>query len=139
MAKAVFQLTPRQLASAMIVVQFKGRQPMRGTAASYKQFLIKARLASAANRVREILPDIESYNADNTGNRTDVDGNASTSGYSGMKIALLRAHYDSTLKPLVAIVRSSRTDYCIQATVKGQTEFKNGPSATIEPGHCPAH
>ncbi len=94
---------------------------------------------AASNLVRSVLPDVESYNADNTASPNDVDGNASTGGYAGMTVAILRRRYDRAFPVrAVSVVRSTRGSYCVQATVKGETASKNGPAAPILLHRCPA-
>ena len=67
---------------------------------SYLSFKDRANKSAAQANVRAVLPDIESYNADNTvGNTqndpdTAVDATHSDSGYQGMTAALLKSGYD---------------------------------------------
>ena len=135
----VSQLTGSKLQSATIVLSVNGQIKAVGSASAYKAFMIRAREATAENLIRSMLPDVESYNADNVGTSTDVDRNAATHGYAGMTITLLRHHYDSSLPAREdSIVRSTRTSYCVQATFKGETASKSGPAAPIKSGRCSA-
>src|SRR4051795_2200641 len=66
---------------------------------SYLSFKDRADKSAAQANVRAVLPDVESYNADNTvgaGAGTDPDFATSTldSGYQGMTSALLKTKYD---------------------------------------------
>src|SRR6478672_5514767 len=67
---------------------------------SYLSFKDRANKSAAQANVRAVLPDIESYNADNTpgaDSATDPDFSVDTghanSGYSGMTAALLKSKY----------------------------------------------
>jgi hypothetical protein len=133
----VTHLTGSKLRSATIVLSVNGQIKGVGSAASYKAFMLRAREATAENLIRSMLPDVESYNADNVGTSTDIDRNAATHGYAGMTITILRHRYDSSLPAREdSVVRSARTTYCVQATFKGETASKNGPAAPIKAGRC---
>jgi hypothetical protein len=98
------------------------------------RFVFDQRLNAAAEPIREALPDIETYNADNSsGGKQDPAPNLT--GYAGMTVAYLRQHYDLAL-PDVKIVRATTSSYCVQATVNGITVKKDGPSAMIVAGTC---
>jgi type II secretion system protein G len=77
---------------------------------SYLSFKDRANKSAAQANVRAVLPDIESYNADNTvGNTTnDPDGATDTthsdSGYQGMTAALLKSGYDQAFPSGVWII-----------------------------------
>jgi type IV pilus assembly protein PilA len=110
---------------------------------SYLSFKDRANKSAAQSDVRALVPSVESFNSDNTGAAGDVDSNASTSGYDGMTLALLKSQYDqsidtgstspyvipSTFSPTSPLTAS--TDYCITATIGGWTAFKHGPAGTI--------
>ena len=72
---------------------------------SYLSFKDRANKSAAQANVRAVLPDIESYNADNTvGNTTnDPDGATDTThadqGYTGMTAALLKSQYEALEEP----------------------------------------
>jgi type IV pilus assembly protein PilA len=85
---------------------------------SYLSFKDRANKSAAQANVRAVIPDIESYNADNTpGNTTnDPDGSVtgdpdlathSTSGYEGMTAALLKRQYDQAFPSGLWIIGSS--------------------------------
>ncbi len=134
----VYQLTGSPLRSTTIVVTVNGKTTVVGTATSYKAFIIRAHQATATNRIRMVLPDVESYNADNVGTRNDPDRNSSTHGYAGMTMAILRDRYDRSLAlGSVDVVRTTRTGYCLQAAVEREVVFKNGPRALFKLGRCP--
>src|SRR5205085_4431192 len=115
-------------------------------------------LKSAAQaNVRAVLPDIESYNADNTvGNTTndpdrETDTTHSDSGYQGMTAALLKSNYDQAFPSAVWIIGSndvggatpptgtgitangalSTTNYCVVAQNGSWYAWKHGPGGTI--------
>src|SRR5947208_9835423 len=80
---------------------------------SYLSFKNPDNKTAANTNVRTVLPDVESYNADNTvGNTTnDPDGATDTthsdSGYTGMTAALLKTGYDQAFPAGVWIIRSN--------------------------------
>ncbi len=106
---------------------------------SYLSFKDRANKVAAQSDVRALVPSVESWNQDNSGTAGDVDSSASTSGYQGMTLALLKSNYDQSIDASsttpYAINPSgfsgSATTYCITATVGGYTAFKNGPGGTI--------
>jgi prepilin-type N-terminal cleavage/methylation domain-containing protein len=85
---------------------------------SYLSFKDRANKSAAQANVRAVLPDIESYNADNTVGAvvgTDPDGSVTgdpdlaahaTAGYQGMTAALLKRQYDQAFPPAVWIAAS---------------------------------
>jgi len=137
--RTVYQLSGSKLRSATIVITVNGKTAAAGPATKYKAFIIRTHLATATNRLRAVLPDVESYDADNVGKPNDADRNASTRGYAGMTMAILRDRYYLTLAlSAVDIVRATRTGYCLQAAVQREVVFKNGPAALFLLGRCPA-
>jgi prepilin-type N-terminal cleavage/methylation domain-containing protein len=127
---------------------------------SYLSFKDRANKAAAEANVRAVVPDVESYNADNTvGNTTnDPDGTQSgdpdysthtDSGYQGMTAALLRRDYDQAFPPSVFVfpgdasttgapsgtgisaVGTTPTDYCIVSTNGAWYAWKLGPGGQI--------
>lgn len=135
----VYQLSGSKLRSATIVITVNGKTAAAGPATKYKAFIIRTHLATATNRLRAVLPDVESYDADNVGKRNDADRNASTRGYAGMTMTILRDRYYLTFAvTAVDIVRATRTTYCLQAAVQREVVFKNGPTALFRLGRCPA-
>jgi type IV pilus assembly protein PilA len=128
---------------------------------SYLSFKDRANKSAAQANIRAVLPDIESYNADNTvGNTTnDPDGATDTthanSGYTGMTAALLKSTYDQAFPPAVWIVPAvdassatgvaaptgagitaagspSTTNYCVVAQNGNYYAWKRGPGGTIK-------
>src|ERR671937_355738 len=77
---------------------------------SYLSFKDRANKSAAQANIRAVLPDIESYNADNTVGNTTNDPDAATdtthsdSGYQGMTAALLKSNYDQAFPPAVWII-----------------------------------
>ena len=106
---------------------------------SYLSFKDRANKSAAQSDVRALVPSVESFNSDNTGTAGDVDSSATTSGYQGMSLDLLKSVYDqsidNTTNTPYAVNPSgftaSATDYCISATIGGWTAFKHGPAGTI--------
>jgi type IV pilus assembly protein PilA len=105
---------------------------------SYLSFRDRANNSAAKANVRAAVPAVEAYNADNAGNASDIDANASTTGYQGMTVSLLQT-YDSAIVPTKLSIGGtpSTTSYCIQSTVSTATWSKNGPGADIVSGACP--
>jgi len=125
---------------------------------SYLSFKDRANKSAAEANVRAVLPDIESYNADNTvGNTTnDPDGATDTthsdSGYQGMTAALLKSQYDQAFPAAVWVIGSndvggaapptgtgitangtlSTTNYCVVAQNGSWYAWKWGPGGTIK-------
>ena len=109
---------------------------------SYLSFKDRANKAAAQSDVRALVPSVESYNSDNTGAAGDVDANASTSGYDGMSLAVLKSTYDQSIDANASTTPylipsafvptgSASVDYCVTATIGGWTAFKHGPAGTI--------
>jgi len=109
---------------------------------SYLSFKDRANKSAAQSDVRALVPSVESFNSDNNGTAGDVDAQASTSGYDGMTLALLKSQYDqsidtSSTSPYVvnptgfSPTGSASVDYCITATIGGWTAFKHGPAGAI--------
>jgi type II secretory pathway pseudopilin PulG len=89
---------------------------------------------AAKTNLRNTVPAIEAWRADNTGTAFDVDGLAGTRGYEGMTLALLRSNYSAGLGavdvPAAGFVLTE-TDYCISSTVGVYTFFKHGPDGEL--------
>ena len=106
---------------------------------SYLSFKDRANKSAAMGDIRTLVPSIESWNQDNGGNAGDVDGNASTSGYQGMTMTLLKSWYDQSLDASSSSpftinptgFTGSPTDYCVTATLGSFTGYKHGPSGPI--------
>jgi type IV pilus assembly protein PilA len=126
---------------------------------SYLSFKDRANKSAAQANIRAVLPDIESYNADNTvGNTANdpddtahggTDAGHADSGYVGMTAALLKANYDQAFPASVFVfpgdasttgapsgtgitaVTSSATDYCVVSTNGSWYAWKRGPGGQI--------
>jgi len=125
---------------------------------SYLSFKDRANKSAAQANVRAVLPDIESYNADNTVGNTTNDPDAATdtthsdSGYQGMTASLLKTNYDQAFPPAVWIIGSTdatgaaaptgtkitalgttptTTDYCVVAQNGSWYAWKHGPGGVI--------
>jgi type IV pilus assembly protein PilA len=106
---------------------------------SYLSFKDRANKSAAQSNVRALVPSVESWNSDNNGVAGDVDNSASTSGYQGMSLTLLKSVYDQSIDDTVSSVynvaptgfTTTATDYCITATVGGWVAFKHGPAGQI--------
>jgi type IV pilus assembly protein PilA len=101
---------------------------------SYLGFRDRANRSAAQANVRAAVPAVEAWNADNGGSATDIDANATTSGYEGMTLALLQSNYDAGVKN-VSVPASgftlTATDYCISSQVGPYTYYKRGPGGDI--------
>jgi type IV pilus assembly protein PilA len=122
---------------------------------SYLSFKDRANKSAAQANVRAVLPDIESYNADNTpGQATTQDpnyvsgdavGTASNadSGYTGMTAVNLKAKYDQAFPTGVWIAGetgaptvspaapATATDYCVISQNGNYYAYKHGPGGAI--------
>ena len=115
---------------------------------SYLSFKDRANKSAAQANVRAVLPDVESYNADNTPNATaGVDPDASTldTGYQGMTSILLRSKYDQAFPAAVWVfgeagapvaagtgaAAPTATDYCVISQNGSWYAWKHGPGGTI--------
>ena len=125
---------------------------------SYLSFKDRANKSAAQANVRAVLPDVESYNADNTVGNTTNDPDAATdtthsnSGYQGMTAALLKSDYDQAFPPSVWIIGAvdatgaaaptgtaittagapTATTYCLVAQNGNYYAWKLGPGGTIK-------
>ena len=126
---------------------------------SYLSFKDRANKSAAQANIRAVLPDIESYNADNTVANTSNDpddtahgGSDAThadSGYQGMTAALLKSGYDQAFPASVFVypgdkttagaptgtginaVGTTATDYCAVSTNGSWYAWKLGPGGQI--------
>ena len=106
---------------------------------SYLSFKDRANKSAAQSDVRALVPSVESFNSDNNGTAGDVDSSASTSGYQGMTLTLLKSVYDQSIDDSAASpyavnptgFTASATDYCITATIGGWVGYKHGPAGVI--------
>jgi type IV pilus assembly protein PilA len=120
---------------------------------SYLSFKDRANKSAAQANVRAVLPDIESYNADNVaGGTSDPDPLVTTdNGYMGMTAALLKSTYDQAFPTGVWVIGSSvvygtaaptgagitaagaptATNYCIVSQNGSWYAWKHGPGGTI--------
>jgi type IV pilus assembly protein PilA len=101
---------------------------------SYLSFKDRANKSAAQANVRSLIPSVEAYSADNSGqagDTADPDGLA-TKGYSGMTPTLLKTKYDQAIN-VGAFTFSglTDTDYCVQTSKGGWTAWKHGPGGTI--------
>ncbi len=116
---------------------------------SYLSFKDRADKSAAQANVRAVLPDVESYNADNVpGGTNDPDPLVSTSdsGYAGMSVALLKA-YDQAFPSTVFVDKAEAsypaalsavgttpgtTTYCIVSQSGNWYAWKKGPGGVIK-------
>jgi type IV pilus assembly protein PilA len=121
---------------------------------SYLSFKDRANKSAAEANVRAVLPDVESYNADNTpgaDSATDPNYSASNgdSGYQGMTSAILKSKYDQAFPASVWVfpgdaavsgapagagitaVGSTATDYCVVSSNGSWYAYKHGPGGQI--------
>jgi type IV pilus assembly protein PilA len=125
---------------------------------SYLSFKDRANKSAAQANVRAVLPDIESYNADNTAGAdplVDPDPLVTTdSGYMGMTALLLKGKYDQAFPPAVWITPAidastaataaptgagitavgvpTSVNYCVVAQNGNYYAWKKGPGGTIQ-------
>jgi prepilin-type N-terminal cleavage/methylation domain-containing protein len=102
---------------------------------SYLTIKTRAQQQAAKANVRDAAPAVIAYGSDNTGTASDVDANASTTGYAGMTLALLQT-YDGRVKN-IRIQSTSTSTFCIDSTVGTYIYKKAGPAADIVSGTCP--
>jgi type IV pilus assembly protein PilA len=111
---------------------------------SYLSFKDRANNTAAAAAIRTIVPDIESYNADNyPGSPNDPDASTTDAGYTGLTMQLLHDKYDASLVPAKYTWNDSwtptspattATDYCVAAYVGNKIAAKHGPDGQIVAG-----
>jgi type IV pilus assembly protein PilA len=125
---------------------------------SYLSFKDRANKSAAQANVRAVLPDVESYNADNApGSTNDPDASTTDSGYQGMTAAILRAKYDQAFPDTVwtfsgdastagsptgagiTAVGTAPTDYCIVSQNGSWYAWKLGPGGQILAGQTLAN
>ena len=126
---------------------------------SYLSFKDRANKSAAQANIRAVLPDVESYNADNVPSGTsdpDATGapgvvasaaSSTDSGYSGMTVAILKAAYDQAFPAGVWVnttdvnpamptgvtgVTATATNYCIVSQNGNWYAWKLGPSGAIQ-------
>jgi len=110
---------------------------------SYLSFKDRANKSAAQANIRAIVPDIESYNADNVvGALTADDPDSATyggtdtgtdQGYTGITPAELKAKYDQSINSgnYSFATTATNTNYCVTTSLGGWTAFKAGPSGVI--------
>jgi type IV pilus assembly protein PilA len=122
---------------------------------SYLSFKDRANKSAAQANVRAVLPDVESYNADNVpGGTSDPDAATSTTdnGYMGMTAAELKTSYDQAFPSAVWVIGSAdvngtaaptgagitaagaptATNYCLVSQNGSWYAWKHGPGGQIK-------
>ena len=117
---------------------------------SYLSFKDRANKSAAQANVRAVLPDVESYNADNVpGAPASSDPDFATSnadsGYSGMTSAELKTSYDQAFPSSIWVaagdtgfpagvtaVAPTATNYCVLSQNGNWYAWKLGPSGIIK-------
>jgi type IV pilus assembly protein PilA len=115
---------------------------------SYLSFKDRANKSAAQANVRAVLPDVESYNADNVPGALaadDPDADHTNSGYAGMTSGELKAKYDQAFPSSVWVasgdtsfptgvtaVAPSTSNYCILSQNGNWYAWKLGPSGAIQ-------
>jgi type II secretion system protein G len=113
---------------------------------SYLSFKDRANKSAAQANVRAVLPDIESYNADNdAGSSNDPDASTTDSGYQGMTAVLLKSKYDQAFPSAtwifpgdgsmsgaptgagITAVGTTAKDYCVVTQNGSWYAWKLGP------------
>jgi prepilin-type N-terminal cleavage/methylation domain-containing protein len=134
---------------------------------SYLSFKDRANKSAAQANIRAVLPDVESYNADNQPagladpNKPGAPGvlgagDATDSGYTGMTIAIIKAAYDQAfptgvwlntaaidtgapaLPASVVAVAATATNYCIVSQNGNWMAWKKGPGGVLTVSSDPA-
>jgi hypothetical protein len=77
---------------------------------------------NAETNLRAAIPGIEAWNADH-------------GTYAGMTVKKLHAKYDYGI-PDIKIVRATKSAYCVESTVGGETWSYRGPAGTLARGSC---
>ena len=124
---------------------------------SYLSFKDRANKSAAQANIRAVLPDVESYNADNVPAGTaDPDatgapgqvgtGSATDNGYTGMTVAIIKAAYDQAFPTGVWVnttdvspalptgvtgVTATATNYCIVSQNGNWYAWKKGPGGIL--------
>jgi type IV pilus assembly protein PilA len=125
---------------------------------SYLSFKDRANKSAAQANIRAVLPDVESYNADNVPAGTadpDMTGapgvvaaaaSATDNGYSGMTVDIIKAAYDQAFPSNVWVnttdvspalptgvtgVTASATNYCIVSQNGNWYAWKKGPEGIL--------
>ena len=117
---------------------------------SYLSFKDRANKSAAQANVRAVLPDVESYNADNVpgalaASDPDFATSNSDNGYAGMTAAELKTSYDQAFPSSVWVasgdtafpagvtaVTPTATNYCILSQNGNWYAWKLGPSGPIQ-------
>jgi type IV pilus assembly protein PilA len=117
---------------------------------SYLSFKDRANKSAAQANVRAVLPDVESYNADNVpgapaSSDPDFTTSNTDSGYAGMTSGELKTSYDQAFPSSVWVaaadtsfpsgvtaVAPTSTNYCILSQNGNWYAWKLGPSGAIQ-------
>jgi type IV pilus assembly protein PilA len=114
---------------------------------SYLSFKDRADKSAAQANVRAVLPDVESYNADNVPAGTqDPNSNPNDKSYDGMTSTLLKAKYDQAFPGTVWVAPTdsgiptgvvipapaSPSTYCIVSISGNWYGYKLGPQGVIK-------
>lgn len=117
-AELGFTLTELLVVATIIAI-------LAGTAvAVYSGIVERAHASSARSQVREALPAIEAYYAEN-------------GTYAGLSLATLRERYDGALSDALRISGVTEQAYCISATVGTSAAHLVGPGGSLQGGGCP--
>ena len=103
---------------------------------SYLSFKDRANKSAAQANVRAVLPDIESYNADNNVGNGETTGMAdldtTTTGYAKMDATFLKNDYDQSIDPAkYTFPIATSADYCIVTQSGKWYAYKHGPAGAI--------
>ena len=97
---------------------------------SYLGFRDRAAKAASQSNVRAAVPAVEAYFADNNGVAGDIDGNAATSGYQGMTIALLQG-IDAAVTLAKEPSGLGTSTYCVESRSGEWIASKTNPAGPI--------
>jgi type IV pilus assembly protein PilA len=94
---------------------------------SYLSFTGRAKESAAKANLRSLIPDVESYFADN-------------GSYSGMSLATLKTNYDQSLNASIyTVISVGANTYCVSAVDKPggtTTWYKAGPASEMSTTAC---
>jgi prepilin-type N-terminal cleavage/methylation domain-containing protein len=111
---------------------------------SYLSFKDRANKSAAQANIRAVLPDVESYNADNVPSGTaDPDavgapgvvsgGSSSDNGYTGMTVAIIKAAYDQAF-PTGVWVNTATVDPVGNTTTATSIPMPSGITNAVTAG-----
>lgn len=103
---------------------------------SYLSLKDRASQSAAKSNLRNVLPAVGLYGADNTPQSrnnpdSDVDASNATYGYVNLTPTELKRNYDPTLNTAAYHATGNRTTYCVYSWVGVWTAYQAGPGASV--------